>query len=118
MNPRKPTPAETRWSRGVSAADPTLPNLFRTDIRVKVMRKATFKASAIEINTGVDAVGAYNNELGAFLGSWERSKRIYVGYEGILFEEVLTELRSNARKCAVYRCIIVTTRTATCDIQG
>lgn len=46
-------------------------------MRVKVTRKATFNARATEINTGVDAVGAYNSELGAFPGSRERSVTVF-----------------------------------------
>lgn len=76
MKPMKPIPAETLWNNGVSNADPTLPSLFRTEIRVKVTRKVTFNARATEINTGVDAVGADNSELGAFPGSRERSERV------------------------------------------
>lgn len=37
------------------------------------MRKAMSRASAIEMNTGVDVFGAYSNEVGAFLGSGDKS---------------------------------------------
>lgn len=37
------------------------------------MKNVTSNASAIEINTGVDELGAYNKEVGAFLGRRERS---------------------------------------------
>jgi len=39
-----------------------------------VIKNATSKASATEMNTGVDGLGADNKFVGAFFGSEERSK--------------------------------------------
>jgi len=74
MNPINPIPADTFCKSGVSSAFPAFPGTLCLNRRtVKVIKNATSRASATEMNTGVDGLGADNKFAGVFFGSEERS---------------------------------------------
>ena len=74
MNPINPIPADIFCKSGVPSAFPTFPGTLCLSRRtVEVIKNATSRASATDMNTGVDGPGADNKFVGAFFGSEEKS---------------------------------------------
>ena len=74
MKLKKPSNAEVLWTAGCAKTAPNFPGIFsRNEIRMKVTRKMTEKARAIEIKAGTAIDGAERSSPGALFGRTERS---------------------------------------------
>ena len=74
MKLKKPSKAEDLWTAGCAKTAPIFPGIFsRNEIRVKLIRKMTEKAKAMEMKAGTAIDGAESSSPGALFGRTERS---------------------------------------------